>query len=110
MIRDVESQLLTLQWQGEIQTVNVIEYGLGWINVYVVAENVDASLYPITAIQNIVSDGNLPLFAITARETALLASNNVTLLSTPTYGVGEAGYNNGSFLIGMWFLCCNFEN
>ena len=81
----------------------MIEHGPGWINVYVVAENVNASLYPITAVQNIVIDGILPLFAKTASETAFFVSNNVTLLSTPTYGVGEAGYNNGSYLIGLRF-------
>jgi len=71
--------------------------------VYVVAENVNASLYPITAVQNIVIDGILPLIAKTASETAFFVSNNVTLLSTPTHGVGEAGYNNGSYLIGLRF-------
>ena len=90
--------------------MNVIEHGLGWINVYVVAENVDGSLYPITAVQKIFNSGGLPLFAMMAAETALFVSNNVTLLSTPTYGVGEAGYNAGNYLIGLRLLCFKFEH
>jgi len=91
-----------------VQSINVIEHGAGWINAYVVAENVDPTLYPITAIQNIISFGNLPLFTMTAAETQFFASNNVTLLSTPTYGVSESGYNSGNYLLGLW-ITLRFE-
>ena len=103
MIRDVESQLLTLQWQGEIQTVNVIEHGPGWINAYVVAENVDPALYALASLRSIVTAGLLPLFAESNSEKMLFTHNNVTILSNASFGISEAGYNAGNYLIGLRF-------
>jgi len=98
---DFETQLPALQWQGEIQTVDVIEHGLRWINAYVVAENMDPLLYPVGSIISFANNRELPLFAMTDSEKLFFVSNNVTLLSTPAYGVGEVGYNNGSYLLGL---------
>ena len=89
------------QWQGVIESVNVIESGPGWINAYVVASNLDPSFYFAGSIRNIVDGGNLPSFAVTVAEKLFFMMNNVSLLGTPIFGVTEEGYNSGSFLIGL---------
>ena len=89
------------QWRGTIRSANVIEFGSGWINAYVIAENVNPALYPIIKLQTIVNKGNLPLFAVSDDEKLFLRANQVTLLSTPLFGVGESGYNSGNYLIGL---------
>ena len=81
--------------------MNVIESGPGWINAYVVGENVDPKLYPIFSFQAIVVSGNLPTFTVTVAEKLFFMMNNVSLLGTPIFGVTEEGYNSGSFLIGL---------
>ena len=109
MLSCLKSQLLVFQWQGTIQAVNVIEHGLGWINAYVVADNVDPALYILTNLRNIVVTGLLPSFALSNLEKSFFAHNNVTILSNGTVGISDAGYNSGSFLIGLRLLCCKFE-
>jgi len=87
-----------------IQTVNVIEHGLGWINIYVVAENVDPVFYLLAVLRSIVDGGHLSSFAESNLEKIFFMSNNVTMLSNATFGISGTGYNSGSYLIGLcWF-------
>ena len=82
--------------------MNVIESGTGWINAYVVAENLDPAFYLISVIRALVEEGNLPSFAQSTTEKEFFARNNVSMLSNATFGVGATGYNNASHLIGLY--------
>ena len=87
---------------GVIESVKVIESGAGWMNVEIVAGDVDPTTYPVTRTQTIVNSGELPSFATTSAETAFFMSNRVTTLSPSTYGVSaDQGYNAGNYLIGL---------
>ena len=99
--------MVLLQWLP-IESINAIEYGLGWINVIVVVGGVDPSLYLLAGLRAIVDEGHLPSFAETNEELLFFTANNASTLSNATFGVDYAGYNSGNYLLGLmslWSMC-----
>ena len=90
---------LCLQWLGAVQSVNVIESGPGWINVYVVADNLDPAYYLLVDIRAVVDSGTLPSFAVTTEEKSFFDRNYVSMLSNATFGVSASGYDSANYLL-----------
>ena len=88
-----------MQWQGTV-TISVIESGERWWHVKALTSDLDPKYYMLALVRAVVDGGRLPLFARTAEEMALFATNNVTTLMAPTFVVGDTGYNGGNLLIG----------
>ena len=78
----------------------MIEGGERWWHVKALTSDLDPKYYLVALVRAVVDGGRLPLFARTAEEMALFATNNVTTLMAPTFVVGDTGYNGGNLLIG----------
>ena len=95
--------ILFLQWSGQIQ-IDVIEQGVRWINVLMVALDVGPTDYLLSVCKTAVNGGKLPGYANTSAETAFFKTNTVSTLATPLWIPDSAGYNTGNTLIGLQSL------
>ncbi len=80
----------------------VIEGGVGWINILIVATNVLPGAYLMLPIRSIILDGTFgPRFATTPAEIALFSRNNFSTAYPPVLLSEQTGYNSGNRLQGL---------
>ena len=85
----------------------VIEGGIGWMNVQVSVLDIDANLIFVAAARAILDGHQLGSFAVGAEEQALIGSNNFSTIYNPFLTAQYGGYNSGNLLLGLWELIAN---
>ena len=79
----------------------VIEGGVGWINILIVATNVLPGAYLMLPIRmTILASTFGPLFANTPAEIHLFTRNNFSTVYPPVLLSENTGYNDGNLLLG----------
>ena len=85
-------------------STDLIEHGRGWTHVDCAVIQVPPTVYMLALIVAVVNAGHLPQFAFTATERSFLVTDNVTVLSLPTFGNQDAGYTQGNELLSQFLL------
>ena len=82
-----------------------MEGGANWMNARFRALSIPSQFYLIVLIQGVINAGRLPSYAANdSAASALFNRINVTLLSQPSFGIDQHGYNTGNYLLCLIFF------
>ena len=81
--------------------MEIIESGLGWLNVEVVMPGIDSNAYVLGPMREIVDGGKLGLYATSDAEAQFMAKIKVSTVYSPLLSPGSEGFNSGNSLIGL---------